>query len=383
MIGEPKPRPGPILLVISTLGAGGAERALTELAAYLARRCARVIVATFDDEQAEDFYRVDYRVVRVKLGNPKPSTSLSGKVLANRRRVVALRRLIAAERPAVVLAFMEATAVLCLLAARSQRIPVVVAERTSPGLNTAVPLAWRAARWLLYRRARAVVAQTEYAAAWLREHCGVVAQVIPNAVREMPLAATSQREPLVLSVGRLSREKGFDVLLRAFAEARKSYPDWQLAIVGDGPLRDVLRSLAEDLGLGSAVQWVGLTGEVEKWYARASVAAQASRFEGFPNVILEAMATGLAVVSTDCRSGPRELISHGENGLLVPVDDAPALAQALRTLLADAPLRERLGSAATGVRDRFAADKVLVKWEVLLHRCMTPQANELTQTRRS
>ena len=355
------------VVVISSLGAGGAERAMSELAAFLAANDWEVTLATFDGADAIDFYPLPSQVRRVHLARSGPTRSLLAKFAANAGRVHALRDLIRREHPDVVLGFMETTNVLCLLATVGLRVPVVVAERTDPSMHLEVPRPWRTARRFLYRRAAAVVAQTEAAANWLRQHCRTQVDVIPNALRQLPRPATS-REQLVLAVGRMQSEKGFDLLLDAFARIHTRHSGWRLAIVGEGSQRSALQEQAATLGLAACVEWPGRTSAIESWYARASVVAVPSRYEGFPNVLLEAMAMGAAVVAADCRSGPREMVVPGENGLLVPVEDSAALAAALEQLLGDPGLRERLGSEATKVRSRFGAQLILPLWMALLTR---------------
>lgn len=356
-----------VFLLISSLGAGGAERAMSELATFLAANAWDVTLATFDGADAVDFYPLATHVRRVRLARSGPTRSLFAKLAGNAGRVRALRSLIRREQPDVVLSFMETTNVLCLLATVGLRVPVVVAERIDPSMHLEVPRPWRTARRFLYRRAAAVVAQTEAAADWLRQHCGTRVDVIPNALRQLP-SPTTPREHLVLAVGRMQPQKGFDLLLDAFAQIHTRYPGWRLAIVGDGGQRAALQARASRLGLSDHIEWPGRSNEVEAWYARASVVAVPSRYEGFPNVLLEAMAMGAAVVAADCRSGPREMVVPGENGLLVPVDDRAALAAALEQLVTDAALRERLGAAAAEVRSRFGAEKILPLWMALLTR---------------
>jgi glycosyltransferase involved in cell wall biosynthesis len=356
-------------IVLPSLSAGGAERAASELATSLAAHEWMVIIATLDGAGSDDFYAVDPRVVRVRLALAGPTRGLREKLSSTSRRIAKLRRLFAEQRPHVILAFLETTNVLCLMAARGLGVPVVVAERTDPRMHRAVPLPWRLGRWLLYRRAAAVVAQTESVASWLRHHCHTQVEVIPNALRALPPAAHA-REPLVLSVGRLDRAKGFDVVLRAFALVQSAFPSWRLAIVGEGPEGPALRRLAIELGLTGRVDWPGQQHGIEAWFGRAAVVAQGSRYEGFPNVLLEAMGMGAAVVATDCRSGPRELITSGIDGILVPVDDIEAMAAALRLLLGDTRLRERLGASAQAVRERYSAVQVMGHWRQLLTHCI-------------
>jgi GalNAc-alpha-(1->4)-GalNAc-alpha-(1->3)-diNAcBac-PP-undecaprenol alpha-1,4-N-acetyl-D-galactosaminyltransferase len=359
-------RPLSVVMIIPSLGSGGAERAMSELANFLADRHWRVCIVTFQNEPTADFYPLRRAIHRVHLQCADSWPGPAGKLLSNLSRTLALRRALREQACDVALAFMETANVLAILATRGLGMRTVVAERIDPAMNTTVPAVWQLGRRALYRYADAVVAQTETAASWLRRRCGVKVKVLPNALRRLP-DPSAQREPMVLSVGRMEPQKGFDVLLRAFAAVSADFPSWRLAIVGDGSLRRELQHLAAELQLLPCVEFAGRRTDIETWYGRAAIVAQASRFEGFPNAVLEAMGMGAAVISTDCRSGPRELISAGHDGLLVPVDDVSELASALRSLMGNAQQRDRLGRAAMCVRERYAANSVLGQWEQLLN----------------
>jgi len=148
----------------------------------------------------------------------------------------------------------------------------------------------------------------------------------------------------VLGVGKLKPQKGFDVLLRAFARVRAARPA-RLVILGEGPQRRALEQLARELGLSADdVALPGFVANPYAWMARSAVFALSSRWEGLPNALIEALACGCAVVSSDCPSGPAEILENGRLGPLVPVDDAAALAAAIERALAPsdpAPRRAR------------------------------------------
>ena len=166
----------------------------------------------------------------------------------------------------------------------------------------------------------------------------------------------------MLAVGRLVRQKGFDLLLAAFVRIASEFPEWKVVIVGEGPERENLRQQRDALGLAARVELIGHSDEVESWMARAGLVVQPSRFEGFPNVVLEAMGMGAAVVSADCLAGPADLIRDGVNGRLVPVEDVAALAEAMRTLLSQPDLRAQFGREALAVRERFREERVMALW---------------------
>ncbi|HYP52150.1 MAG TPA: glycosyltransferase, partial [Pyrinomonadaceae bacterium] len=170
----------------------------------------------------------------------------------------------------------------------------------------------------------------------------------------------------LLAMGRLSYEKGFDLLLYAFGLAAGAQPGWHLEVWGEGPLRGELGRLAEGLGLAGRVSFPGFTRRPYEVMRRADLFAVTSRCEGFSNVLAEAMACGLPVVSFDCPSGPRHVIRDGVDGLLVAPQNVSALAATLGRLMSDERERARLASRAPEILERFGTQKVLEEWERLL-----------------
>jgi glycosyltransferase involved in cell wall biosynthesis len=283
-------------------------------------------------------------------------------------RILALRKLVSEVRPCAVLSFLTESNLLSIVAGMGLETRFIVSERVQPALHTSLPWIWRLLRVLLYARADDVVAQTRDAARWLESRCRRSARVIPNALRDLP-ELSGERRLVVVAVGRLTHQKGFDLLLRAFAQIAARHADWSVAIIGEGEERENLTQLRSDLHLDGRVQFVGQISDVVKWMLDAGLVVQPSRFEGFPNVVLESMGLGAAVISADCRSGPSELIQDGVNGRLVPVEDVDALAIAMAELMANPNERARLGQAAHSVRERFRQDTVMNLWEA----CLLPQ----------
>jgi GalNAc-alpha-(1->4)-GalNAc-alpha-(1->3)-diNAcBac-PP-undecaprenol alpha-1,4-N-acetyl-D-galactosaminyltransferase len=354
-----------LFVVISSLHGGGAERNVAELANFWSKRGWDVCIATFTDASDADFYVVLPKVRRLHLGRDSLPRARWQKVRGNLRRLWALRCALRREQPQTILSFIDVNNVLTILASSGLGRRVVVSERIDPAANVSVGTVWQWARRVVYRYADVVVAQTHTAAQWLRTSCNADVVVIPNSLRALP-AISARREALLISVGRLDVQKGYDVLLRAFARTRGTHPEWKLAILGEGPEFASLSQLRDELELGQVAHFHGLVRNVEDWYARAGLLVQASRFEGFPNVLLEAMGMGMAVISTACPSGPAELIDDGVNGRLVPVDDVQALAAAMSDLMRDDRERLRLGQAAVEVRSRFAPEHINAQWETIL-----------------
>ncbi len=189
---------------------------------------------------------------------------------------------------------------------------------------------------------------------------------IPNAVPRIPGEPTAERQKIVLAAGRLTWQKGFDLLLDAFVPIAREHPDWQLRIYGDGKRRQRLRRRVLRHGVYNNVFLMGQTQRLGEVMSRASLFALSSRYEGFGMVIVEAMSKGLPVVSFDCPRGPGEIIDHDRDGLLVPSQDVPAMTRALRELIDDDKRRQRYGAAAIEKARRFEIDEVGAQWESLL-----------------
>jgi glycosyltransferase involved in cell wall biosynthesis len=191
---------------------------------------------------------------------------------------------------------------------------------------------------------------------------------IPNAVTPLTGGPADPSARTVLAAGRLSRQKGFDLLLKAWALVAADFPDWRLRILGHGTERKKLRALVAKHGLGGSVSLERASAALGKDMSRASVYAVSSRFEGFPMVLLEAMSKGMTVVSFDCPTGPAEIVEDGRNGRLVPREDVPAFAAALRDVMSDEGLRRRCGEAAVDAARRYGMEAIGPRWDALLDR---------------
>ena len=197
---------------------------------------------------------------------------------------------------------------------------------------------------------------------------GAATQVVrvPNAVPSLPGGLSPLDRKLVVAAGRLNSQKGFDLLVPAFARVVARDPEWQLRIYGAGPQRPALRRLIADSGLYNHVFLMGPARNLGEELAKASVFALSSRFEGFGIVVVEAMSKGLPVVSFDCPRGPGEIISDGRDGVLVPPEDVAALGDALADLIEDEPRRRRLAEAGRETARAYDPSVIGRRWESLV-----------------
>jgi GalNAc-alpha-(1->4)-GalNAc-alpha-(1->3)-diNAcBac-PP-undecaprenol alpha-1,4-N-acetyl-D-galactosaminyltransferase len=366
-----------LALVVSSLSSGGSERVMSTMANYWGGKSWEVTLITLDSNRM-DFYNVDPRVKRIALDVVIESHNVPMALLNNFRRIRAVRKAIKHLSPDAVISFGDATNVLTLISCIGLNIPrKIVAERTNPTVHR-LESVWALLRRITYPLADCVVLQTnsirEWARSFLPEKKIVV---IPNPI--CPSNETScqgdngvcaifseSQTKILIGMGRLTHEKGFDMLIRAFAKAAERNTEWKLVIFGDGTEREALNQLVRDAGIADRVFLPGTTMTPAFFLRRADLFVLPSRYEGFPNALLEAMAAGLPVISFDCPSGPAEIIRSGLNGLLVPAEDTEAFASAIIKLIENKAERERLAAKAPEVLERFGLEKIMAKWEALI-----------------
>jgi GalNAc-alpha-(1->4)-GalNAc-alpha-(1->3)-diNAcBac-PP-undecaprenol alpha-1,4-N-acetyl-D-galactosaminyltransferase len=360
-----------VTFVIASLESGGAARVMTVMANYWAERGVDVTIVTLSP-QASDWYKLHPCVKRVELGLVTSSADIVQAIRNNVRRVCALRQTLRLLQPQAVISFLDTTNVVTLLAGWGLGIPLIVSERTDPRKHR-IGTAWNWLRSLLYRRADAIVVQSNAVRDWAIGQFGsTTVHLIPNPLNpdlNKPEMVAGHRElgRTVVAMGRLGREKGFDLLIEAFARCAAKHPDWSLVILGEGQERRALEVLSAELRIAHRVWLVGQIHSPTASLKRADLFVLSSRYEGFPNALLEAMACGMAVIATDCPSGPQEIIRNGVDGVLVKAESIEALASAMDGLMADGAARTRLGARAVEVVERFSPSAIMNKWEEVLH----------------
>ncbi len=359
-------------LLIPNLRAGGAERVACLLTAAWAEAGHQVVLITFDTPDSDDF-GTPPGVQRLVLGGAQVTRGWA-TLAKNARRVWRVRRALRELRLDVALSFLMESNVCLALAGIGSGTVCIGSERNYP---PALPcgVLRSAVRRQAYAALDALVAASAGTAAWARAATRARAvHVIANPLqwplprrpcRHPPEACVPAGHPLLLAVGRLDAVKQFDHLLRAFAAlagGAGARVHWHLAIVGEGAERAALQAQVQALGLAGLVSLPGLSSDVAAWYRRADLFVLTSAAEGFPNALLEALASGVPAVSYDCPTGPGELVVPGLNGLLVPPGDEAALAHALAALMDDDAARQRLRGSATTLRRAHEPQRIAAQW---------------------
>jgi len=372
-----------LAFVVHALHSGGAERMTARIANDWAQRGHPVTLITLDSVES-DTYEVDPRVRRIGLDLMRHSRGPLQALRNNRLRIRALRQAIADAQADAVVASTEKVAILTLLACRrghrgqsSKRgagvssIDVFPYEHIDFRRHHIGPI-WSWLRWWTYPRCTGlVVLSHRLRDAGCKLTRGRPVYVIPNAIEApethpVKIEGETERQPVLLAMGRLAEQKGFDLLLQAFAQIADDFPDWTLRILGDGPLRSRFEALRDSLQLQHRVQFAGWVPQPERELLQGRLFVFSSRFEGFGLALAEAMACGLPAVSFDCDTGPADIIRHEVDGLLVPPEDVNALAAAMRRLMSDDDERRRLAARAVEAAERFGMERFGRLWEAVL-----------------
>lgn len=345
-----------VLFFIPSLGNGGAEMHVLRVINALDRSKFNLMLAV---GQTGGSYEADL-ANHVQLYSLNPA-GIRSSTMRMVRAIAPLRKLLETEQPDVLYVALHHASFAAILACRHlKKRPKLIIGVQNPPLSE-YQRHWhpidRTIRWLishLYTEADSIVALSQGVAAEIKTlvpgadriteviyNAGVDAHVLACAKEPLSQPELPQTEPLLVACGRLHEQKGFPYLLDALVQVRKVIPV-HLWIVGEGYQRQILEQQIEQLGLANCVRLLGFQTNPYQYMAAANIFVLSSLYEGFGNVIVEAMACGAPVIATNCPYGPAEIIEDGESGLLVPPADAKALAQAILCLLTDPALKQRL-----------------------------------------
>lgn len=355
-----------IVLFISSLQKGGSERVMVNLAEYFHEKKYDVILVT--QYKRENEYPIPPEIRRV-YSEPDESALQGGRLRNFFVRFGALRDIWKAYKPDVILSFLGKNNLMAVAAAAFLPVKVAVSVRGEPTMEYEGRLMQMIAR-LVFRFADGVILQTEQAGAFFPKAVRRKSVILPNPLNPQFLdrKACADRENVVVAAGRLDENKNHAMLIHAFGKIADEYPTLKLVIYGEGELRPRLEALVAEKGLTDRVTMPGNVDDIADRISTARIFTLTSNTEGMPNSVMEAMALGIPVVATDCPcGGTAALIESGVNGLLVPVGDAFALADAFRKILEDAEFEKKISENARRITERLAPDQVNAEWEEYLN----------------
>lgn len=351
-----------LLFTIGSLAGGGAERVVSRLASCMAGRGDSVEIALIAQNV------VDYPLnekVDVRFINPKVQIRGMRYFL----RCLEFRNEVKRFDPDVVISFTTAVNVFVLDALMGTDYKILLSERNDP-YNDPKDIKLRNKRDRLYRKADGIVFQTEDAKAYFNEDIQKRSKVILNPV-DVPseYIMKKNKENKIATVGRLEPQKNHSMLIKAFASIHRRFPDYRLEIYGEGSLRNKLEELIKLEGLEDSVYLMGYTKNVFEAVSTAKLFVLSSDYEGMSNALLEAMAMGLPVVSTDHPIGGAKMaVKNGINGILTPVGDSDALAAAVCQILENEQFSVSLSQNAADISKKLDIGKITDEWTDFIHR---------------
>lgn len=356
-----------VVLVITSLSSGGAERVISNLANHLAKKGYQIAIVTYYSEKL-DWYPLAGSIKRIVIGH-SPSKNKLEFIINFCRKIVVLRKTIVGINPDVIISFLTEVNVTTILSTIGLRKKTIISERIDPTMHRDVLLFWKFLRRLTYPLATKLIVQTKSIAKYYRKWRNLDIAVIPNSAPLLVKSGIEEsnfQKPFILAIGRLVSQKGFDLLIKSFAQIAQKYPNWNLVIIGEGEKRQELERLVSRLGLNNRIILPGRVKNTQEVLRHGDIFVLSSRYEGFPNVLLEAMACGLPVISFNCPSGPAEIIRHNYDGILVSPENIEQLSLAMEKLMGNKLLRQTIAKNAPQVRERFSEEKVMKQWEELI-----------------
>ncbi|MDB3950478.1 glycosyltransferase family 4 protein [Gammaproteobacteria bacterium] len=364
-----------IIILVSAMNLGGAQRVVSILCDHWSQNDFEItLISTFTGE-SPDHYKVNENVKLKFLRNN--SLYPKNKIFNLISKLVQLRKIIKYKNPDTIISFLTRVNIATVLSTIGLKTSIIICERTwTPFATLSKNFYWMYR--LLFRNIKKIIVQTDESKIWLNNYFpNIDTDVIPNPISyPLPLQKGQKLSPdefvledrkIILACGRLHKYKQFDLLINAFFKIKDEYPDWDLIILGEGEERKNLDRLLKNLDIGNRVFLPGSAGNMSEWYQRAGLFVLSSSVEGFPNVLLEAMSYGLPCISFDCDTGPRDMIKHKINGILVqPEDSESGLIKALQVMIADESLRKKIALNAVLIRDQYSIDKIMMKWDKIL-----------------
>lgn len=358
---------GTLIFYINAIHEGGAERVIIQVAKHFAASGYRsILVTSFVDENE---YAVPDEVERIKL---EEKQAKQNKIQRNIKRIVALRKICKKYKPDAIISFMAEPNVRAILANVGLKTKTIISVRNDPNRE----YGGRVGKFIGKRIlpiADGCIFQTEEAQAWFPDSLKRKSRIIFNDVDPIFFQTEYVGGKDIVTLGRLCKQKNHKLLIDAFAKICEKHKDTDLLIYGIGPLENEMKQYIRDCGLDSRISLMGLTSESNTVLSHARCFVLSSDYEGLPNALLEALAIGVPSISTDCPcGGPRMLIKNKVNGMLVPINDVDALAEALDYTLSNPDMEEAFGINARQMAECYSTENVFSEWKSYVEGVIRP-----------
>lgn len=358
-----------VAFLIYSLNAGGAERVVSNLANELVNSFDITIIVFY---KCTPFYPLDERIsITYCLDSYTSKENIFLSIKNHFKLFSSFLNIIKEKRIDLIIGFMTTANIYVSFASKIKGIPCIISERSNP-YHRQLGFFWQQLRRISYTFSKILVVQTES----IKDYYKTFISSSKIVIIKNPLASelmlkrkiSDSKDNIILNVGRLNKGKNQELLINAFSKVNNE--EWKVVLVGEGELRKQYLDLIHLLNLDQKVILVGNVNNIEDYYNSASIFVFTSLYEGFPNALTEAMYFGLPCISTDCPSGPSEIIHSGVNGFLIPVENQDELENRLKTLMEDEKLRQKFSVNAVKGTNEFEPHVISSLWENLIHQIL-------------
>lgn len=350
------------LFVNSSLTNGGSERVMSIIANQFAKNEYDTSMLLLRENKPVD-YEISKRIKCYQL-----HYGTKNKLLILIKRFKQVRKYVKEINPDVIIAFMWDINLFTILACLGLHKKIIISERAHPKVKNKsilINICRTFGQKYLYHLANKIVLQTEQVKQYYPKRIQKKCIVIPNPINPiLPERWNGDREKIIVAAGRLTEQKNFSMLIKAYARFYKKHQEYELVIYGEGPLKEELIQEAKKLNVDKFVKFPGYVSDVNQKMLKAGIYVSSSNFEGISNSMLEALAMGIPSICTDCPVGGAAMtIKDGENGILIPVGDEDALYEALVKIVENPDFADKISTEAIKVKERFSQEKLFDMWK--------------------
>ena len=363
-----------ICFVIATLTSGGAERVVAALGNYFITLGHDVTIITFEKDGVDPHYYLDSKISLKQLNLLSLKHTSINYFFENLRRIIRIRKELIFIEPDVIISFMLTANILNIISRVFTGIPLIISERVHPGYHNFGKLR-EYLRKMTYRYADSVVVQTEDISKWFQENLHLQCRVIENPLEIKYFTRTNDgylitNKKTIVAMGRLDRQKGHDLLIGAFSRIHDNHPDWRLYIYGEGPEYENLEKLIKQYDLRNKIFLKETVKDVRDAFDTTEIFVLPSRYEGYPNVLIEALSYNLCVIATDCPGANSIILENGRYGVLVENENEDAIAAALSELINSDTKRINYKKNARNAVLHLSIEKIANTWMSLIGECV-------------
>ena len=352
-----------IVFYISSLNKGGAERVISNLANYFSNDKKNEVYLILESPIVK--YTISNNVHVITLEKSNKEYNLVTKKIRYIGYIYKLKKIFRKIKPDIIIPFLALPAFMALIS-RNKSSKVIIGVRNDPKTEYTTFLKKKMMH-KLYPKANGFVFQTKEAQAYFKQIINCKQTIIYNAVSDDFVNYTNdfkRRKKDIVAVGRLHKQKNYPILIEAFTDIAKRYPNYKLVIYGEGPEKENIKKIISNNKITDKVILAGNVDNIKDKISDASLYVMTSDFEGMPNALIEAMVLGLPVISTDCPcGGPKELINSGKNGILVGVNKKQELIGAMERLLCDENFANKLGDEARKIIKKVDPNIIYTQWD--------------------